>query len=457
MLVSDSRRLALIVGPLVTFLYIALRLFYQKSSLTPGLDGWVGNTLDQAGEGNFSHSSPEQAKGIPQPSSTPSTQEDSTVGLQDVSPFATHNEIFSISTPDQKFFYLRFGDRRAMNPNILPHPLVEDRWIIVAQQYKLPSDQKNLFLELFCSAKFRQDTLECTDPPAVLPIAATTGSDGGCQGKLGFISMNIGPHDARIFYGPLVPYTMYGSNSLHTCFGQWIQDLRALVPWGEDVATDDKLTSGTELQRPPPYLPIEKNWFLFWDTDGQAYLHYEVAPTRVFAKLADDGSVGPDMAPLAAPGDQRCLDRYMPKVAPNLESIHQSTNSLAITLCKRADPSCRQSESNTFIFTIFQHKTFYNFHSEYEPYVILFRQQAPFDTYGISKKPMWINGRERRGETSSQMFYIMSMSWKARGQKYHGFLDDVLFLSFGIEDEDTGAIDVTAENLLRGLGLCSEE
>jgi hypothetical protein len=27
---------------------------------------------------------------------------------------------------------------------------------------------------------------------------------------------------------------------------------------------------------------------------------------------------------------------------------------------------------------------------------------------------------------------------------------------FGIEDEDTGAIDVVAEDLFRGLGLCSE-
>jgi len=48
------------------------------------------------------------------------------------------------------------------------------------------------------------------------------------------------------------------------------------------------------------------------------------------------------------------------------------------------------------------------------------------------------------------------MSWKGKEQKYHGYLDDALFLAFGIEDSRSGGIDVTAGELLKGMGLCSE-
>lgn len=54
----------------------------------------------------------------------------------------------------------------------------------------------------------------------------------------------------------------------------------------------------------------------------------------------------------------------------------------------------------------------------------------------------------------SEMMYVTSMNWKTHGQTYHGYLDDVLFLNFGIEDAKTGSIDVIAADLLKGLGSC---
>ena len=61
-------------------------------------------------------------------------------------------------------------------------------------------------------------------------------------------------------------------------------------------------------------------------------------------------------------------------------------------------------------------------------------------------------GRDSLAQT--EMFYVVSMSWKSRGSKYHGFLDGTLFISFGIEDETTAGIEVKAEDLLSDLGLC---
>lgn len=472
MLIRETRRLVVIVCVVLSVGYLGIRLCFDSKRV----DSWLGRPF-------FSFNGDAGPAPPAQPTSPASTSQESTTNqgssaaviavLEDVDPLATHNEVFSVSAKDKKFFYIKFGDQKAMNPNIIPHPLREHTWIIVAQKYKRPQDQQIWFSELVCSAAFRDDgTLACDEakdgPPSTLPIAATFGDK--CEGDLSYFNLNVGPHDARVFFGPRAPYALYGSQSAFTCFGQWVQDFRMLFPWGLDMSQENRFRSGTELQRPPPgntplqqqYLRVEKNWFLFWDRDDRVYAHYDIAPRRVFAALQETGAAGPDLAPLAKFTDDKCLARHLPKVAPTLESLHQSTNSLAITLCRRADPSCEPSANNTFVFTLFQHKSFYDFHGVYEPYALLFRQRAPFEVYGVSRKPIWIHGREQQRAGSeqqphqSQMFYVVSMSWKARGQKYHGYLDDVLFLAFGIEDENTGGIDVVAGDVLRGLALCSE-
>ena len=378
-----------------------------------------------------------------------------------------YNEVFSSSTADQRYFMIDFGDQKAMNPNIIPHPVLEDTWIVVAQL----SPESNQFAEIACNAKFDNDTLRCINHAIALPIAPTFGDK--CAGDLDLLALNRGPHDARVFYGPRTPYTIYGSNSAFTCFGQWVQDFRTLVEWGYESFDENDFFHQTELQRPPPWGMMEKNWFLFFDQNDQAYLHYDMVPQRVFAKVETNGAVGPDLALLTAAHDEKCMARYMPTIGPQLESIHQATNSLLVTLCKRHDTSCVPDDSNTFIFTIFQHKSYFNFHAVYEPYLMLFEQTAPFKVYSISRKPFWIHGRgEGRpvdfGRTNSvpqsseaengglreEMFYVTSISWKTKGQKYHGYIDDVLFVAFGIEDVHSAAIDVVAGDLLQDLGIC---
>ncbi|KAE8155103.1 hypothetical protein BDV25DRAFT_146571 [Aspergillus avenaceus] len=387
---------------------------------------------------------------------------------------ATHVQLFSPSTPDGRLFHIDFAGRLAINPSIIPHPERPHTWIITAQLHK-SSDQKSSvwFAELVCDATFDQTgrTLACSESPLILPIAATIGGSD-CVGDLAYFSLNIGPHDARVFYGPKAPYTLYGSNSEFTCFGQWILDFRRLVDWPAhmDLLSDYGFRRATELQRPSPYGAIEKNWFLFWDTWGQPYVHYDVAPTRVFARLERDGSVGSDLSPLTADADMQCLQRYLPPIQqPNMESIHQATNSLAITLCHRADPQCQVNEENTYILTIFHHKSFYSFHSVYEPYAMLFRQTPPFAIHGLSTKPLWISGRGAFGKgkkpdtltpdqlrtwNQTEMLYITAISWKTQGLKYQGYLDDLLFIAFGREDSDTGGIDVVAGDLLKEMGFC---
>lgn len=203
---------------------------------------------------------------------------------------------------------------------------------------------------------------------------------------------------------------------------------------------------------------------MFWDNNGLIYTHYNIVPRRMFAQLSKDGSVGPDLALQAAAHDEVCMARHMPKLSLD-EHLHQATNSISITLCKRADPACTTDDSNTFVLAIFQVKTCSEGHCVYDPYVMLFQQQPPFSIHSISTKPFWISGRGKPGKwetpeehkvlDQTQMFYVTSVGWKKAGLGYHGFIDDVLFILFGIEDNDAGGIDVIAEDLLADMGVCS--
>lgn len=395
-----------------------------------------------------------------------------------------HHEIFSVSTTDRKYFKIDFSPRSGINPNAIPHPTLKDHWVIVGQLDDHLLDISVWLAELVCTATFKGGVLSCINAPLILSIGKTPVSaylhnkytearltsmkgNGNCTGDVGYYNFSIGPRDARIFYGPTGPWAIYGSLSEYTCLGLWMQDFRVLTEWPFDFFDPELFRNPTEIQRPGgKYGSFEKNFFIFWDKDENFYAHHDIYPKRVFAQLSKDGSVGPDLAPQAAANDEVCMAKYMPKLQ-NQERIHQATNSISITLCKRADSECKPDNSNTFILTIFQVKKFYDEHCVYEPYVMLFQQQQPFAVHGISTKPFWVSGRGKPGEwktpedektiDQTQMLYITSVSWKEEGLGYHGFIDDVLFVLFGIEDNGSGGIDIVARDLLADMALCATD
>ncbi|KAH0835273.1 hypothetical protein AYO21_10698 [Fonsecaea monophora] len=376
----------------------------------------------------------------------------------------SHRLVTSVSTPEQKYFAIDFGGHETCNPNIIPHPQLADTWIVVAQRLQSPSQDPFVFNEIACNAVFDNATLRCVDQPTALPIQATSGPH--CKGDLAHLAFNLGPHDARVFYGPSAPFTVYGSNSLYTCFGQWLRDFRPLVSsWGATPVAA-AFADPVDLQKPAEYHPIEKNWFVFWDLAGQIYVHHDLYPKRTFARLLPDGGVGPNLSPAAEATDAACIAKHMPRIGETLESIHQATNSLSVTLCARG--TCTPDARNTFILSVFQHKSFHAYHSVYEPYVILFAPAPPFQIVAISKKPFWVNGRGLPGEkrpdylpipptapwNQTEMLYVTSLAWKAGNQTYHGYLDDVVFVAFGVEDEQSAGIDVVVGDLLLDLAFC---
>ncbi|KAK4140948.1 uncharacterized protein C8A04DRAFT_14501 [Dichotomopilus funicola] len=435
MIVRDVKRLVLVFGPLLLLLLLSVALWHAHSN--NDLGSRVGALLGTDGRIAVSSSS---ARPHREPKLTADEK---------------HYEIYSTSTSDGRYFDIRFG-LDTFNPNIIPHQKFNNTWWIVGQLFTDPDDNEpgTDVHEVGCMAQFINDELMCIDYVRPIPYKPTPG--GVCEGDIAFYSLNVGPHDARVFFGPQSPMTIWGSNSAFTCFGQFIQDFRKLVDWEYELMTNTDFEVETEIQRPPPYFPLEKNYFVFWDKNDDMYVHYDAYPKRGYAKLERDGTTGPELAEKTEKHDSKCLQRYMPKLPPKLESVHQATNSLKITLCNRADKSCEPHDGNTYIITIIQHKTYYDWHSEYEPYVLLIQQRAPYELYGISQKPLWISGRKRHEGRKTDMMYVTSMNWKERGVNYHGYLDDVVVLGFGYEDKHAGGIDVRAEDLLVGLGLCEE-
>jgi len=367
---------------------------------------------------------------------------------------AEYHEVRSVSTPDGKHFNITFPGYITMNPNILAHPRDPGTWVVTAQHYPRERNfTSGWCAELSCDAKFEPGgNLTCVTPPMFAIVPSTT-SPGFCKGDIANINLNVGPHDARVFYGPEFPYIIYGSQSHHTCFGQWVQDFRLTVDWGLFWNPEDPFSFQTEIQRPGKYGVMEKNYFIFWGMDNKTiYAHYDSSPKRSFAKLNMDGSAGEDLAPQAYAKDEVCWQKHLTmnplpteKETGWKSSVHQASNALSVTMCKRSDPDCKRLDSNTYVIQIYQHKIGNGFmHARYEPYVMMFQQVPPFAMHAISAKPIWIHGRKDK----ESMIYVTSINWKPHDSKYHGFLDDELFINFGIEDSRTAGIDVTAEALL---------
>jgi hypothetical protein len=436
MIVRDLKRLALLVGPLTILLLLTASLWHSRrpGSLTSGVGDLLGKNAKSAHSSVGIHRKPRLTAN------------------------ESHYEILSASSADGKYYEIRFG-RDVYNPSVIPHTKFNNTWHIVGQPWVDPdaTEDRLVRVEVGCLAQFLGGTLMCIDYLKRLPIEPTKGTK--CEGRLALLNMFQGPHDARVFYGPQSPMTTYGSNSANSCIGQFIQDFRKLVDWEFEFMTNDDFPVGTEIVRPQPFAQLEKNYFVFWDNYGQMHIHYDMYPKRGYSKLERDGSTGPNLANTTAAQDEKCLQRYMPesKLDPKGdESIHQATNSLKITLCNRADEDCEPHAGNTYIMAIIQKKSFFNYHAEYEPYVVLFKEHSPFELHAISRKPIWISGRRHREGTATDMMYVSSMNWKERGVKYHGYLDDVLFLGFGFEDKGSGTVDVLAEDLLVDMGLCDK-
>lgn len=368
-----------------------------------------------------------------------------------------YREVFSATTWDRKYVPVFYQGANVINPSILPHPTDYFLWILVSQR-KPKGVEEPVAEQIGCVATFLDGALFCTTGYTPLPVQSPM--NGSCTGDYADLNSYSGPRNARVFYGPDAPYIMYSSLSQHGCIGVWIQDARTLIGplFFQSVAGPQLYFNPTEIQTPYARKPVEENFFLFWDMEGRAYVHHALFPQRIFAQLQSDGSVGEDLGLRTTMSDQMCFAKYLPAIG-SPEAVQQATSSLSVTLCKRDDPACAPNDSNTFIMHLFNVESMSAERTNYEPYAVLFQRSAPFTVHAISQKPLWVHGRKvldaaDLSNVKTEAIYITSMTWKLHTQKYHGYIDDLLFLGFGIEESHPGALDITAGELLQDLAFC---
>lgn len=278
--------------------------------------------------------------------------------------------------------------------------------------------------------------LDCISDIAPIPQPSIV--DEACRGKT----------DARVFYGPDVPFVTYGPRHDAECSGGWTQDARSILsPFHfEEFLGPRHFHNATRMGHLEDLAPADSKSFYFWDSRGDMFIQRSLFPRRVLGKIHANGAVSRDLAPTSRHVDQVCFGTVVPEFARGREHLEQATNSLSITMCERTDPKCVINDDTTFIVSMFHIKSSTD-KALYKPYVVLFRRSAPFSLHAIAARPLWVHGRP-------DVYSITSMSWKGHSQKYHGYMDDQIFLGLTLGDSQSGAIDVHARDILQDLDMC---
>lgn len=293
----------------------------------------------------------------------------------------------------------------------------------------------------------------------------------------------IGPEDMKLFWSqtgePLLIFT-YQVNDKHLCQGQFVVDVRAIIPelektlgpavskglppirFKKPVGLRRKAPAGEEGS---PRYQREKNWalvqspfaaeedeLLFMVEPGQVYRYEsENDPVERVARTKDGASaVEAPYPPHIQPQDtwhsreKTCVHDVMLSDG----HIHQSTAMLSMTLCNRG--TCTPTPENTVLLGMVQRR--YDRPTWYDRRIATYSSVPPYNMLSVSKKLSY------HGEQDGTYAWTGSMLYFTHHKHFpppnHGFLDDEIWLSFGIRDKDAGWIDIEAGELVADHYLC---
>ncbi|KAK9459716.1 uncharacterized protein V1516DRAFT_628205 [Lipomyces oligophaga] len=407
------------------------------------------------------------------------------------------NFLLNRATPDGSMARVRFELKNAKfpfyNPNILPYPAGSEYPYFGLVRTKSKSKSMYHHELAYCDLKWAETAvightvLECAEPGMQLDFGEEwTSPDGSCV-KHSFLALAQGQTDPRLFFSALgEPLMIFGTNGHHNCLGQFIVDLRVLVPGFDKKMHLSKVPIRyprlTEIPR-VDLEELEKNWFLMYDPldSNKEYVHYDYL-NRDFSPLINDSSLTTSRSSSRSIVDNLLVDYSESTKSAN--DIHQATNSLLVTLC---DFPCIPTIHNTVLIEIVHLKLMHSLTLYYRRYVVVMNATAPFEILGRTENLMYA------GTSLTEMVYTVSMVWdkdnfaghepwneKIHGGQeiwfalktnraatnsmsadslmdssnlYHGWLNDMVLINFGIKDSDSGCIHVRARELLDCIRL----
>lgn len=299
----------------------------------------------------------------------------------------------------------------------------------------------------------------------------------------------IGPEDMKLFWtrtgAPLLIFT-YQVNDENLCQGQFLIDARAAVPeleaelgdqaekmapirFSEPVGLRRQAPEGQEAE---PRYQREKNWAptqSLFSKDAEELL-FMVEPGQLYRWKAPDKPVEPIMdaetesaveAPY--PYDVEAEDTWhsvektcVHDVMLSDKHVHQSSPMLSVTLCKRGE--CEPSVNNTVMLGMVQRRydrpgspfTWYDRH------IVVYNMASPYNMMSVSKSLAYY-GEGTKYHWTGSMVYYRNENDDDEGyaiNRSHGYLDDEIWLSFGIGDSAPGWLDVEARELITHHYFC---
>lgn len=383
---------------------------------------------------------------------------------------------------------------RIMNPTLLElpkHDKIKHDFLVIARTTHIDTEIKDKKYKLARQVAFFANVeLTRNDRPIIKADkwARTIVEDVAsprhhCQ-RQPDMDKYIGPEDMKLFWTrtgePLLIFTQQIDDEIR-CQGQFIIDARAAVPELQQLLD----AAGVELpkirfpepegvrRRPVlgeenhPRYQREKNWAPVQSPfkDDKEELLFMVEPSQLYQYTDDNGVVRPIIEeedqhsaveapyPLTLEEGKETwrseLQTCIHDVFLTDAHVHQSTPMLSLTLCNRG--KCKPSEDNTVLVGMVQRR--YDRPTWYDRRIVLYSSKAPYKMLSVSKKLSY-QGETEAGTyawTGSMVYYTHHKHFPPPN---HGFLDDEIWLSFGIKDSDGGWIDVRAKELTNEHYMC---
>ncbi|KAF2101006.1 hypothetical protein NA57DRAFT_74599 [Rhizodiscina lignyota] len=316
---------------------------------------------------------------------------------------------------------------------------------VVYDEYRVP--------HIIRQASWKKYFLEDVEPP-----------EHHCKSE-SHIMQYIGPEDGKLYWtregAPILMFTNQVPYE-GECQGMFFVDVRAVVPDLVEFLGDNasklppiKYKKPIQLRRQMPddlredgsfHFEREKNWvpfqtFLGEPEDDPLMFSAHLVEPRIYKYVEGERYVEHVGAPETP---QMCVEEKM------AHGVHQGTPMLSITMCNRGE--CQPDIHNTVLMGLVQ-KRRSDPVLHYDKKIVTWNASSPFEFRSISKL-IKFTGTEDWGYTwTGSMVYYWNTT-EIPENRSHGFLDDEVWLSFGIADRESGWIDVQAKDLVEDHVLC---
>ena len=299
-----------------------------------------------------------------------------------------------------------------------------------------------------------------------------------------------GPEDARIFWSslgePLLIYNSLSPDNSDLCRVMYLSDLRTAFPNVRNILSETLDPAPIRFKEPVPLIMsdqegTQKNWAPFTAPNGDVFFHITLIPQHIY-KLKLNEPIPTVSSPASVlrhflepvvthpQGKSNCLS-----VALARQKVHQTSPFLDVILCTSTDVlsgSCDPDDPGNHLYMGIINVV----HNHLDPYfyegrILTLNYLSPFNYVSLSKPLGYCTYPPPPqkiilllilvvGLDQSKLIYSVSMTFRRKQRSGRGlatgYLDDLLIISFGIQDKTSHFVEVTVGEALENHDLCSD-